>query len=217
MDLDGRICLVTGASSGIGRATALALAAHGATVALAGRREPLLREVAAAGAESASVHPVDLADPAHALTLADEVTARHGRVDVLVNAAGERVDGSTAEVSPEALDRVFQVNTLAPFLLAGALAPAMAARGEGVIANLTSAIAGGRRGLSAYAATKAAVDSFTQSLRQEVGAKGVAVFAFDPGWVRTAMAPDGTEEPEPVAERLVAHIVAGRSAREPLR
>lgn len=211
----GNVCLVTGASSGIGRATALALAERGAILALAARREEALHEVAAT-AQGASVHPIDFTDASEALVLADRVEARHGRVDVLVNMAGIRVDGPIARIGVDELDASFQVNALAPFLLAGRLSDGMTARGGGVIANVTTSIASGRRGLGAYAAAKAAVDSFTQTLRQEVGGKGVAVFAWDPGWVRTAMAPDGTDEPVAAAARLVAHIEAGRSSREVL-
>jgi len=217
VELQGKVCLVTGASSGIGRAVALELSRHGATVALAARREPLLAEVAATTAVPGSIHAVDLSDAAEALALADAVLATHGRVDVLVNNAGTRVDGRVADVALDDLDRSFQVNALAPFLLAGRLAPLMAQRGEGVVANVVAAtISGGRRGLGAYAASKAPLESLTQTLRQEVGGKGVAVFAFDPGWVRTEMAPDGKEPPEAAAARLVAHIEAGASSRDVL-
>lgn len=216
MELSGKVSLVTGASSGIGRAAALELARRGAIVALAARREPELAAVAAELGAGASVHVTDLADPASAIDLADEVVARHGRVDVLVNNAGELVGGPISEVALDDLDRCFQVNVLSPFVLAGRLAPGMGARGEGVVASLTTVVAGGRRDLGAYAASKAALQSFTQTLRQEVGGKGVAVFAYDPGWVKTAMAPEGTDTPEAAATRLVDHIAAGRSAREPL-
>jgi len=217
VELQGKVCLVTGASSGIGRAVALELSRHGATVALAARREPLLAEVAATTAVPGSIHAVDLSDAAEALALADAVLATHGRVDVLVNNAGTRVDGRVADVALDDLDRSFQVNALAPFLLAGRLAPLMAQRGEGVVANVVAAtISGGRRGLGAYAASKASLESLTQTLRQEVGGNGVAVFAFDPGWVRTEMAPDGKELPEAAAARLVAHIEASASSRDVL-
>jgi NAD(P)-dependent dehydrogenase (short-subunit alcohol dehydrogenase family) len=211
VELRGSVCLVTGASSGIGAALVRALSARGATVAAAARRTDLL-----AGLGAASSHRVDLSDPADALRLADEVVGAHGRVDVLVNNAGVRVDGTVAEVSLEDLDRSFQVNALSPFVLAGGLAPGMVERGSGVIANVVAPqVSGGRRGMGAYAASKAALESLTQTLRQEIGAgKGVAVFAFDPGWVRTDLAPDGPEDPAAAAERLAAHVQGGRSARE---
>jgi hypothetical protein len=216
MDLSDRICLITGASGGIGREVALQLAAGGATVALSARREPDLHELAARIGECASVHPCDLSDPAHALRLADEVIEKHGRIDVLACVAGVKVSGPTSALSLDDLDTSFQVNAIAPISLAGRVAPAMAERGSGVIATVTTSIAGGRRDLGAYAGAKAALASMTQTLRQEVGGKGVAVFSFDPGWVRTGMSPDGKEEPADAAARLVAHIAEARSSREVL-
>lgn len=211
MELSGKVCLVTGASSGIGAALAERLASRGVVLALAARRPSDLH-----GAEG-SVHQVDLSDPAEALGLAEAVRERHGRVDVLVLNAGVRVDGAVADVGLEELDHAFQVNVLSPFVLAGALAPDMAARGEGVVATvLAPKVSGGRRGMGAYAAPKAALESLTQTLRQEVGGKGVAVFGFDPGLVRTELNPDGTEAPGAAADRLVAHIEAAKGSREPL-
>ena len=211
MDLSGSVCLVTGASSGIGAALVRRLTGRGALVAAAARREDLLGALGAA-----STHRVDLSDPADALRMADEVLAAHGRVDVLVNNAGVRIDGAVSAVSLDDLDRSFQLNALSPFVLAGRLAPDMVERGSGVVANvLAPQVSGGRRGMGAYAASKAALESLTQTLRQEVGSgKGVAVFGFDPGWVRTALAPDGPKEPDGAAARLVGHLEAGRSARE---
>jgi 2-deoxy-D-gluconate 3-dehydrogenase len=208
--LSGSVCLVTGASSGIGAALARLLARHGATVAATARRGPLLEQLGAA-----STHVADLSDPFHALALADDVLSTHGRVDVLVNNAAVRVDGAIPDVSLDDLDRSFQVNALSPFALAGRLAPGMVQRGSGVIANVVApSVSGGRRGMGAYAASKAALESLMQTLRQEVGGgKGVAVFAFDPGWVRTDLAPDGPEAPDAAAQRLLDHIAAGRSSR----
>jgi len=211
VDLSESVCLVTGASSGIGAAVVRELTARGAIVAAAARRHDLLEQLGAA-----SAHAVDLSDPADASRLAEEVLGAHGRVDVLVNNAGVRIDGAISEVSLNDLDRSFQVNALSPFVLAGRLAPGMVERGAGVIANVVAPqVSGGRRGMGAYAASKAALESLTQTLRQEVGGgKGVAVFGFDPGWVRTALAPDGPDAPEAAAARLLGHLETGRSARE---
>ena len=214
MELSGKVCLVTGASRGIGRATAEALVARGAVVAATASSIGHLADLDGV----ASRHAADLADPANAQGLAAEVLEEHGRVDVLVNDAAVRLDALVAEATLEDVDRAFQVNALSPFLLAGALVEQMAERGEGVVANLVApVVAPGRRGMGAYAASKAALWSFTQTLRMEVGGRGVAVFGFDPGWVRTDLAPDGEEEAGPVAERLVAHLEAApRKEREPL-
>ncbi len=212
MELTGKVVLVTGASRGIGRATAEALVARGATVAVAATTTEKLGDLGAA-----STHAADLSDPANALALAEEVEAAHGRVDVLVANAGVRVDQLVTHVDLEDLDRSFQVNVLSPYVLAGRLAAGMVERGEGVVATLVApAVSPGRRGMAAYASSKAALESLTNTLRQEVGGKGVAVFGFDPGWVRTDLAPDGKEEPGPVAERLVAHIEAAKGSRTPL-
>jgi NAD(P)-dependent dehydrogenase (short-subunit alcohol dehydrogenase family) len=210
MDLSGSVCLVTGASSGIGAETARLLTERGALVAGVARRAAPMQALGLA-----SVHVADLSDPAEALRAAGEALERHGRIDVLVNNAGVRIDGAVSAVSLEDLDRSFQVNALTPFALAGLLVPAMAERGAGAVANVVAPkVSGGRRGMGAYAASKAALESLTQTLRQEVGGKGVAVFAFDPGWVRTPLAPDGPEAPQAAAARIVEHLAAGRGARE---
>ena len=209
--MDGKIVLVTGASSGIGAALSRQLTEAGATVLAAARRQELLDQLGAAAA-----FRVDLSDPADALRLADEAVGRFGQVDVLVNNAGIRLDSPAVDASLEEIDQSFQVNVLSPMVLAGRLVPGMVERGEGVVANvLAPQVSPGRRGMGAYAASKAALESFTQTLRQEVGGgKGVAVFGFDPGWVKTELAPDGSDEPEEAASRMLAAIARGRSSRD---
>lgn len=211
--LEGKVALVTGASSGIGAATAKLLSSKGATVAAVARRKDLLDQL---GADES--YAVDLSDPQQAQQLAADVEDAHGRVDILVNNAAVRIDGSIDQISVEDLDSSFQLNALTPFVLAGRLMPGMKDRGEGVIVNVVAPkVSGGRKEMGAYAASKAALESTTQTLRQEAGgSSGVAVFAFDPGWVKTDLAPDGTDTPEAAAERLVAHIEAGKSSRDVL-
>lgn len=211
MSLEGKVALVTGASSGIGAELARQMAASGVQVAAVARRGDLLDQLGAALAVSA-----DLSDPADALRAAAEVVDRLGGVDILVNNAGVRLDGTTVDAELEDLDRSFQVNVLSPMALAGQLVPGMVERGYGVVANVVAPqVSPGRRGMGPYAASKAALESFTQTLRQEVGGgKGVAVFAFDPGWVKTDLAPDGKEEPAEAAARLLRAIEQGRSSRD---
>lgn len=211
--LKGKVALVTGASSGIGAATARLLTASGARVAAVARRKDLLDQLGVA-----ETYAVDLSDPLQAQQLAADVEDAHGQVDILVNNAAIRIDGPMDQVSVEDLDSSFQLNALTPFVLAGRLLPGMKSRGEGVIANVVAPkVSGGRKEMGAYAASKAALESTTQTLRQEAGgSSGVAVFAFDPGWVKTDLAPDGTDTPEEAAKRLVAHIGAGKGSREVL-
>jgi NAD(P)-dependent dehydrogenase (short-subunit alcohol dehydrogenase family) len=209
--MEGKVVLVTGASSGIGAALARKLVEAGSEVVAAARRQDLLE-----GLGAAAPVRVDLSDPADALRLADEALERFGRVDVLVNNAGVRLDAPAIDAGLDEIDESFQVNVLSPMVLAGRLVPGMVERGEGVVANvLAPQVSPGRRGMGAYAASKAALESFTQTLRQEVGGgKGVAVFGFDPGWVKTELAPDGSDEPEEAAGRLLAAITRGRSSRD---
>lgn len=211
MSLEGKTALVTGASSGIGAELVRQMAAAGVQVAAVARREGLLQELGAAAPLAA-----DLSDPADALRAADAALESLGRVDILVNNAGVRLDAPASDASIEDLDRSFQVNAISPMVLAGRLVPGMVEAGYGVVANVVAPqVSPGRRGMGAYAASKAALESFTQTLRQEVGGgKGVAIFAFDPGWVRTELAPDGKEEPAAAAERLLRAIEQGRSSRD---
>ena len=209
--LGGKVALVTGASSGIGAATASLLAKHGATVIAVARRKDLLDQL---GVEETL--SVDLSDPVQARQMAADVEDRHGRVDILVNNAAVRIDGPMDQISVEDLDSSFQLNALTPFVLAGRLLPGMKERGGGIIANVVAPkVSGGRKEMGAYAASKAALESTTQTLRQEAGgSSGIAVFAFDPGWIETDLSPDGKESPEAAAERLVAHIETGKGSRD---
>ena len=126
--LVGQVALVTGASSGLGRATAVALAQAGADVALLARSEPdlgqVVDEIAAAGRRGL-VLPLDLANAAHITDAVTRTLAAWGRIDVLVNAAGTDVPGPVAELATEDWDHVLDVNLRAPFVLAKAVFPAM--------------------------------------------------------------------------------------------
>ena len=206
-ELAGRVALVTGATSGIGRATVLQLARQGATVAAHGRdvsrgRE-VLAEVAAFGG-SAHFLGADLYDAAQVTQLAQEA----GDVDILVNNAGDFPFGRTPDFDTDALDRIFALNVRAPFLLVAALAPRMVKRGGGVIINVASISA--THGLSrgaAYGATKAALASLTRSWAAEYSPHGVRVNTVAPGPVDTPMS-----DPDFVA-RLGANTPIGRAAQ----
>jgi NAD(P)-dependent dehydrogenase (short-subunit alcohol dehydrogenase family) len=184
-DLEGKVALVTGATSGIGKAAAIQLAAQGATVIVHGRDADRGAAVVAEienGGGSARFVGADLGEPAEALRLAREA----GDVDILVNNAGFAWFGPSAELDAKTLDQLFAANVQAPYLLVSVLAPKMVARGDGVIINLASrAGTVGQANTAAYGATKAALASFARSWAAEYGPAGVRVNAISPGPVYT--------------------------------
>ncbi len=181
-----RTALVTGATAGIGRAVALRLAADGIDV-IAHGRDPergalLVKEITAQGGTARFV-TADLADADEVLALAANV----GEVEILVNNAGVYAFTNTPETTTDSFDQQFAINTRAPFLLVGALAPTMARRGRGSIVNITSTAATSPAPIGgAYGASKAAVELLTRSWATEFGSSGVRVNAVSPGPVRTA-------------------------------
>ena len=191
-NLEGQRALVTGATSGIGRAVAVQLAREGAEVLVHGRDAArgaaTVKEITDAGGKASFV-AADLADATDVQRLASEV----GDVDILINNAGMALFGPTAEFDVSAFDRMFASNVRAPFFLVGALAPAMAARGHGSIVSLSSMAGGvGLVGGAAYGATKAALESMTRAWAAEYSASGVRVNAIAPGPVYTPT-PSGPE------------------------
>lgn len=211
--LDGRTALVTGSTSGLGRAMANAMAAAGAHVVLTGRSkdagERAVTELRDAG-HAADYVAADLAEGRlEALRLADEAERLlGGRVDILVNNAGIVPVAPTADLDEETYDRAWTVNVKSAFFLTARLAPAMAARGAGVIINTGSIVVRhGFVGSALYSATKAAIESLTMSWAAEFGPSGVRVNAISPGFVATGTSP---------SERLVgatANSPAGRPGR----
>jgi NAD(P)-dependent dehydrogenase (short-subunit alcohol dehydrogenase family) len=184
-DLEGKVALVTGATSGIGQAAAIQLAAQGATVIVHGRDADRGAAVVAEienGGGSARFVGADLGEPAEALRLAREA----GDVDILVNNAGFAWFGPSAELDAKTLDQLFAANVQAPYLLVSVLAPKMVARGDGVIINIASrAGTVGQPTTAAYGATKAALTSFARSWAAEYGPAGIRVNAVSPGPVYT--------------------------------
>jgi NAD(P)-dependent dehydrogenase (short-subunit alcohol dehydrogenase family) len=184
-DLEGKVALVTGATSGIGRAAALQLATQGATVIVHGRDvsrgAAVVAEIENAGG-SARFVGADLAEPAEALLLAEEV----GDVDILVNNAGFAWFGPSEKLPLNTLGQLFAANVQAAYLLVSVLAPKMVARGDGVIINIASrAGTMGQPDSAAYGATKAALASLARSWAAEYGPAGVRVNAVSPGPVYT--------------------------------
>ena len=177
--------LVTGATSGLGKAIALRLAQDGMRVIVVGRDvargAEVVEEIEAAGGQASFV-AADLSDPAEIERLAFEA----GDIDVLVNNAGFSIWGPTEKTTAADFDAMFASNVRAPYLLVGAFAPAMAAKGAGSIVNISSMA--GRIGLpngAAYGATKAALASLAQSWTAEYSPRGVRVNAVAAGPIYT--------------------------------
>ena len=184
-DLDGQKALVTGATSGIGRAIALQLARNGAEIIVHGRDAVRGAEtVDAITAEGGRARFVgaDLSDPSDLRRLVKDV----GDIDVLVNNAGFSWFGATADLDVDTFDAMFASNVRAPFFLVAAFAPGMAAKGNGSIINVSS-MAGqiGLAGGAAYGATKASLSSMTRAWAAEFSPRGVRVNAIAPGPVYT--------------------------------
>jgi NAD(P)-dependent dehydrogenase (short-subunit alcohol dehydrogenase family) len=180
-DLQGKTALVTGATSGIGRAAAKAMAALGASVIVHGRNaergHQVVKEIETAGGHARFI-AADLSQPAEIARLAEQA----GQIDILVNNAGRSWFGPTTDLDADTFDAMFASNVRAAFLLTAALAPAMAARGNGSIINLDS-MAGhvGLAGGAAYSATKASASAMTRAWAAEFSPAGVRVNAVAPG------------------------------------
>jgi NAD(P)-dependent dehydrogenase (short-subunit alcohol dehydrogenase family) len=184
-DLSGQTALVTGATSGIGKAAALKLAEHGATVLVHGRDAArgvgVAEQIELAGGHARFV-AADLSNRAAIAQLAAEI----GRIDILVNNAGSSWFGPSSELDIPTYDRLFDGNVRSAYLLTAALAPGMAGNGGGVIINVSSMAATvGLPGGAAYSATKAALVAMTRSWAAEYGASGIRVNAVAPGPVFT--------------------------------
>jgi NAD(P)-dependent dehydrogenase (short-subunit alcohol dehydrogenase family) len=187
--LNGQVAIVTGVSSGLGRATALALAKAGARIALIARREEELVAVATeieANGGRALVLPLDLAQGNEIVTVAQRTIAAFERIDILVNAAGTDVPGAIINLTLEQWDRVLNVNLRATFLLAKAVFPHMQQAGRGTIVNISSVA--GKRGwanAAAYCASKFGLTGLTQALAAEGRAYGIRACVLYPGGMAT--------------------------------
>jgi NAD(P)-dependent dehydrogenase (short-subunit alcohol dehydrogenase family) len=189
LDLSGRVAVVVGGTSGIGRAIALGFAEAGADVVVSGRRAELIdtvaKEIEAKGRKSLR-QPADVADRASLETLRDRVVAELGKVDILVNSAGTTKRRPTLEVPETEWNMIMETNLTGTLRACQVFGPHMIERGYGRIINiasLSSFVA--LYEVAAYAASKAAVASLTKSLAIEWSSKGVTVNAIAPGVFKT--------------------------------
>lgn len=186
--LDGLNAVVTGASRGIGEASARALDRAGARVALVARGNQQLQDVAKELTHDPVVVAADLGQVEAPAAVASQVLEAFGHVDVLVNNAATAARLPTSDTDAAIIDNLLAVNVRAPLLLTAALVPSMVGRGRGSIINLSSvsALTGTPR-RAAYAASKGALDAATRSLAIELGPSGIRVNSVAPGVVDTAM------------------------------
>ena len=205
-DLKGKTALVTGSTSGIGRATAIALAARGARVLVVGRSEERAKEVVdeiEGNGGSATFRLTTLGDLESAQELVHwAAEAGGGHVDILINNAGVAVMGPSSAATEAEFDETFALNVKIPFFLVASLAPAMAERGWGSIVNVSTMVAGfGQAGMAMYGASRAALELLTKAWAAEYGPSGVRVNAVSPGPTRTRMM-------EAVPAEMVNHLAA---------
>jgi len=208
VQLAGARALVTGASGGIGGATARALHARGAHVLLSARREELLERLRAELGDRAEVLPLDLAEPGGPARLAE----RAGAVDVLVANAALPASGRVEDFEPEQIDRALDVNLRAPIQLTRALLPGMLERGRGhvvLVSSLSGKAASPRSGI--YSATKFGLRGFAAGLREDVEPRGIGVTVVFPGFVSEAglFADSGVKLPRWVGTRTPAQVAEG--------
>ncbi|GAS97959.1 short-chain dehydrogenase/reductase SDR [Mycolicibacterium canariasense] len=207
--LAGRTALVTGSTGGLGVAIAKALAAEGALAVVSGRDkgrgDAVVADIRAAGGRAEFVAADLGAGGAQVRALADgALAAAGGRIDILVNnAATWSLPEPTAEITEEALLESYRTNVVAPFLLTGALVPAMAERGEGAVVNIGSinGLIGGDKS-ALYGSTKAAVHSLTKSWAAEYGPLGVRVNTVAPGPIGTERVLEIADHIAPTLERI---------------
>jgi len=205
--------LITGGTSGIGRATANKLAQLGIHVVVVGRNaergKKTVDEIRAAGGKADFIAS-DLHDAASARDVAKRaIELGNGHVDILINNAGIYPFGPTHEMTEEQFNQVFSINVKVPYFLVAELAPLMAKTGKGAIVNLsTMAAEYGSPGMSLYGSSKAAINLLTKTWTAEYGPRGVRVNAVSPGPTRT----EGTDAMGEGLEKLAAQGPAGRPA-----
>jgi 3-oxoacyl-[acyl-carrier protein] reductase len=217
LDFRDQVVVVTGASSGIGAAAAVGFAETGATLALhyhqnsEGAKHTVGAVQTAGG--TASLHQADLADSKSADALVDEVLAEHGRIDVLVNNAGDLVKRTpVADVPDEEFRRILDVNLTSVFALSRRIVPVFRGQGGGgAIINVTSIAGrhGGGGGSVVYATSKGAVSTFTRGLAKELAPEGIRVNAISPGVIKTPFHDRHTGDEQ--LNAMIATIPMGRT------
>ena len=214
--LDGRIALITGASRGLGRAMAVALAHGGAKLAVIARDADKLQETAAevvAAGSEARVFVADVSREAEVERLKHEVAQAYGHVDILINNAGINHRKNLVDFTLDEWQRVMDTNVTSVFLMCRAFIPMMKGRGYGRIINMTSIMAHvSLPGRTVYSTTKTALLGLTRALAQEVAADGITVVGISPGPFGTDMNIPVMQNPE-LNSQFISKIPLGRWGR----
>lgn len=185
MEIKNKVILITGASSGIGKATAELLASEGAKVALAARSEDKLKEIAK-NMDDSYVVKVDMTKPESIMKMIDDTFDHYDRIDVLVNNAGQGMLGSVEKVRPEDYRAIVDLNIIGPLVAMQEVIPIMKEQGEGAIINISSALSKmAIPNLGAYASTKYALNALSYTARAELLTDGIKVTALYPGLTET--------------------------------
>jgi NADP-dependent 3-hydroxy acid dehydrogenase YdfG len=208
----GKAVIITGASSGIGEATAVELAQHGADLCLVARRQERLQAlVGRLSDEAARVSTItaDLRNEDECRVAVEKAISEHGRIDVLINNAGVMLLGPVVGADTGEWRQMVEINVLGLMYMTHAVLPHMLANGSGDIVNISS-VAGrvARAGLAVYNATKFAVNGFSEALRQEVAKDQIRVTVIEPGFVETELRDHITH-----AESRERSLAVGRSIR----
>jgi len=229
--LSGKVALVTGASSGIGEATALELAKAGATVAVAARRADrlsgLVQRIEEAGGKALAL-AADMTVEAEAIKAVEDTVAQLGAIDILINSAGVMQAGGIEGADLAEFRRVYEINVFGTLYCCAAAVPHMIKQGGGDIVNVTS-LAGRKGGpeTNAYSGSKHAANSMTDAMRQELGGKNIRVAILMPGatrtevgdsitnpnWrkaIQTHVAKDGAVDPSEIGETIVFMLAMPR-------
>ena len=180
MDINGAVVFVTGASSGIGAATARAASEAGASVVLTARREARITALADELGNALAV-PCDVTDRSQVESAVTAAVERFGRIDVLVNNAGQGLQATINAIEPDDFRAIIEVNLVAPLVAMQAVLPIMRAQGGGTIVNVSSGITfGAIPGSGAYAATKYGLEKLTEVARAELGGEGIVFSTMIP-------------------------------------
>ncbi len=232
MEVQGKVAIITGASMGIGAATARVFAEAGAKLVLAARSEDKLAALAESlpdGAETLIV-PTDMTDQAQVQALIDQAYERFGQIDIVINNAGQAAVGTVATINPDLYRQIIELNLFGPLHTMQAVVPKMQAQGGGVIINISSNVSKmAIPGIGAYASTKYALNGLSLTARNELAADNIRVVLFHPGRTSTDFGknalveenmrnwrPGGNQSmPEPDSAEAVAHKILEAAITEP--